>query len=136
VALAVQVSEAPANGRWCILELLMRFLTAVITLAGVALAAMPAQAQDRGRAPDSVPAALRPPPGMCRIWLNGVPPNRQPAPTDCATAVKNRPANGRVIFGQQVTDAKPGMPVAPKKDLPANALPVVPPLPKKPPPRN
>jgi hypothetical protein len=46
-----------------------------------------------------VPPAYRPPAGMCRIWVEGVPPNQQPAPTDCVTAVRNRPVNGRVIFG-------------------------------------
>jgi hypothetical protein len=47
----------------------------------------------------TVPDGYRPPPGMCRIWIEGVPPDRQPAPTDCATAVRRRPANARVIFG-------------------------------------
>lgn len=47
----------------------------------------------------SVPPAYRPPSGMCRIWLEGVPANQQPAPTDCVTAVRNRPVNGHVIFG-------------------------------------
>ena len=46
-----------------------------------------------------VPPAYRPPEGMCRIWVEGVPPNQQPAPTDCVTAVRNRPVNGYVIFG-------------------------------------
>lgn len=59
-------------------------------------AAVAAQAQ--GRAP-AIPRDHRPPAGMCRIWLQNVPPSQQPAPTDCATAVRNRPANGRVIFG-------------------------------------
>jgi hypothetical protein len=36
---------------------------------------------------------------MCRIWIEGVPANQQPAPTDCNTAVRNRPVNGTVIFG-------------------------------------
>lgn len=36
---------------------------------------------------------------MCRIWLDNVPAAQQPAPTDCASAVRNRPAKGRVIFG-------------------------------------
>jgi hypothetical protein len=31
--------------------------------------------------------------------LDDVPAGQQPAPTDCATAVKNKPQNGRVIFG-------------------------------------
>ncbi|HEX2721575.1 MAG TPA: hypothetical protein VHM24_01555 [Gemmatimonadaceae bacterium] len=46
-----------------------------------------------------VPPAYRPPAGMCRIWIEGVPPAQQPAPTDCVTAVRNRPVNGSVIFG-------------------------------------
>jgi hypothetical protein len=48
-----------------------------------------------------VPSAYRPPQGMCRVWIGGVPPTQQPAPTDCTTAVRNRPANGRVIFGDE-----------------------------------
>jgi hypothetical protein len=36
---------------------------------------------------------------MCRIWLDGVPASRQPAPTDCASALRNRPAKGQVLFG-------------------------------------
>lgn len=47
----------------------------------------------------AVPPAYRPPAGMCRIWIEGVPPGQQPAPTDCVTAVRNRPVNGSVIFG-------------------------------------
>ncbi|MDO8500969.1 MAG: hypothetical protein Q7S20_03910 [Gemmatimonadaceae bacterium] len=46
-----------------------------------------------------VPPAYRPPAGMCRIWIEGVPAGQQPAPTDCVTAVRNRPVNGSVIFG-------------------------------------
>jgi hypothetical protein len=71
-------------------------------LAFVALAAaapLSAQGRDRNRAPDDIPAAHRPPPGMCRVWVDGVPPGQQPAPTDCKTAIRNRPPNGRVIFG-------------------------------------
>ena len=48
-----------------------------------------------------VPPAYRPPAGMCRIWIEGVPANQQPAPTDCVTAVRNRPVNGKVIFGDE-----------------------------------
>lgn len=47
----------------------------------------------------AIPPAYRPPQGMCRVWIDGVPPDQQPAPTDCVTAVRNRPANGSVIFG-------------------------------------
>src|SRR5678815_2948933 len=57
-----------------------------------------------------VPPAYRPPQGMCRIWIDGVPPDQQPAPTDCVTAVRNRPANGTVIYGNDAPrkgDSKP-----------------------------
>jgi hypothetical protein len=52
----------------------------------------------------AIPADARPPKGMCRIWLDGVPAAQQPAATDCSSAVKNRPANGRVIFGDDYAD--------------------------------
>lgn len=50
-----------------------------------------------------IPPAFAPPSGMCRIWIDNVPASQQPAPTDCASAVKNRPLNGRVIFGDDKT---------------------------------
>jgi hypothetical protein len=53
-----------------------------------------------------VPPAFYPPAGMCRIWINQVPAGQQPAPTDCASAVRNRPANGRVLFGDQPPKGK------------------------------
>ena len=45
-----------------------------------------------------VPKAYLPPAGMCRVWVDNVPAARQPAPTDCATAIRNRPPNARVVF--------------------------------------
>jgi hypothetical protein len=45
---------------------------------------------------------------MCRIWLDGVPAGQQPAPTDCATAVRSRPANGRVLFGDDYAQGDTG----------------------------
>ena len=47
----------------------------------------------------TVPRGHLPPAGMCRIWIDGVPPGRQPRPTDCRTAERNRPDNARVIYG-------------------------------------
>jgi hypothetical protein len=67
-------------------------------LATSLLAASAAGAQSRSRT-DSIPREHYPPAGMCRIWIDGVPADRQPAPTDCASAVRNRPSNGRVVFG-------------------------------------
>ena len=50
---------------------------------------------------DRIPPGQLPPAGMCRIWIDGVPPGQQPAPTDCQTAVATKPANARVIWGDQ-----------------------------------
>jgi len=55
-----------------------------------------------------VPRGFAPPAGMCRIWITGVPAGKQPAPTDCASAVRNRPANGKVLFGEDPSKAKKG----------------------------
>jgi len=55
-----------------------------------------------------VPPGFFPPAGMCRIWINDVPPGQQPAPTDCASAVRNRPANGKVLFGDDPAKNKKG----------------------------
>ncbi|MBL8996483.1 MAG: hypothetical protein JNL44_04115 [Gemmatimonadetes bacterium] len=46
-----------------------------------------------------VPRSMMPPAGKCRIWIAGVPARQQPAPTDCATALRQNPANGTVIYG-------------------------------------
>ena len=62
-------------------------------------AAAQAAAQQSTATKEEIPAQYKPPKGMCRIWLNDVPPPQQPAPTDCATAVKKVPTNGRVVFG-------------------------------------
>ena len=67
--------------------------------AAILAVASPRAAQAQGKGNQDIPAGSRPPAGMCRIWLDNVPAAQQPAPTDCATAVRNRPAKGRVIFG-------------------------------------
>jgi hypothetical protein len=59
-----------------------------------------AQSQ-RGRRSSNIPPGQMPPAGMCRVWIDGVPPGHQPAPTDCQTAVANRPANARILWGDQ-----------------------------------
>src|SRR5207247_11427198 len=69
--------------------------------------AQPQQIQSKDTS-KTIPAEARPPKGMCRVWLNGVPAAQQPAPTDCASAVKNHPANSRVIFGDDVADSAKG----------------------------
>ena len=70
-------------------------------LVALVLAASPLAAQGRGHDGDRVPRGHLPPPGMCRIWIDGVPPGRQPEPTDCATARRHAPRNARVIYGDR-----------------------------------
>jgi hypothetical protein len=76
--------------------------TTFLALACTAALAGTANAQKRGD--EDVPKTFRPPPGMCRIWLDRVPAKQQPAPTDCPTAVRNRPPNGRVLFGDDYVE--------------------------------
>ena len=89
----------------------MKQLTAVLTIGLIIAAAAPVMAQQTSRdsarrsALAAIPADARPPKGMCRVWIDGVPAAQQPAATDCATAVKNRPSNGRVIFGDDYADS-------------------------------
>jgi hypothetical protein len=73
--------------------------TIILAAALVAVTATSAAAQRHGRNTNGVPPGQRPPDGMCRVWIDGVPPGQQAAPTDCATARLNVPANGRVIVG-------------------------------------
>lgn len=46
-----------------------------------------------------MPRGYWPPPGLCRIWIDGVPPGRQPGVTDCAYAYTHVPRDGRVLYG-------------------------------------
>ena len=82
----------------------------ILTFAGVIATAGPlaAQGRGRGRSDTDIPPGHRPPPGMCRIWLNGVPPGQQPAPTDCETAVRNQPPRSRIIWGDNTDGDRRG----------------------------
>jgi hypothetical protein len=85
-------------------------LVGLIMTAGVAEAQRPVPAtprvQQQPRRDQVVPPGFYPPAGMCRIWINGVPAAQQPAPTDCASAVRNRPTNGKVLFGEDRSKTK------------------------------
>ncbi len=69
------------------------------------LVAFPLGAQDRGMSEPAqplIPRSAMPPAGMCRIWLKDVAPAQQPAPTDCAAAIRARPQGASVLFGGEV----------------------------------
>ena len=93
---------------------------ALVAAAGFLVSASPAEGQrpvpirskpqaTQPRSRDQVvPPGFFPPAGMCRIWINDVPAGQQPAPTDCASAVRNRPANAKVLFGDDPPKSKRG----------------------------
>jgi len=65
---------------------------------GVSVSAPAAPAAPRAATP-AVPVHLLPPAGKCRVWMEAVPAPQQPAPTDCATALRLKPANAVVLYG-------------------------------------
>lgn len=75
------------------------FTMAMTGMAALAIAAGSAEAQGKGKGPKKVPPGHLPPAGMCRIWYDGVPPGRQPAPMSCREAERRAPRNARVIYG-------------------------------------
>jgi hypothetical protein len=87
-----------------------------------------AQASAARTSADSIPREHLPPEGMCRIWLDGVPPAQQPAPTECSVAVRNQPPNGRVIYGPRKgsgsSRAAPALPIRRFDGSAANQPPV------------
>ncbi len=102
-------------------------VAALVLLAGVANAqrrpvpiTSGTEQTGQSRREPIVPPGYAPPAGMCRIWIKGVPPGQQPAPTDCSSAVRNRPANGKVLFGDEPGKAKKGK--SNKKSTTSNGL--------------
>lgn len=103
--------------------ILKRFL--IVAILGVGLAAFQNTAGAQSFAPsrsrqDPVPQRYRPPAGMCRIWLDSVPANRQPAPTDCASAIRNVPPNARVVFSDSAAVKRRGKEKPKKPDTSDN----------------
>ena len=89
----------------------------VLVLAALLAGGSSIQAQARPQPQEpkpTVPRSHLPPAGMCRIWLENVPPAQQPAPTDCASAVRNQPRNARVIFSEEPRN--PNLPIKSLKE--------------------
>jgi|SRR5688572_30534664 len=79
----------------------LTFLIAT-TAALIALAVLAgtAEAQGRGRKSGKIPRGHLPPPGLCRVWYDGVPPGHQPPATSCADArYEAARRGGRLIYG-------------------------------------
>lgn len=95
------------------LSILVVSVMLLFPMPGVSQSLRPAESKSKKGAEknEPVPKAYLPPPGMCRIWVDNVPAARQPAPTDCATAIRNKPPNAKVIF-------PPGRPGDPRSQAP------------------
>jgi hypothetical protein len=72
----------------------------------VAISAIPAQGRSGSTPAQSRrPAALPFPQNeICRVWIDGVPAEKQREPTDCETARRTVPPNGRVLRGDDARD--------------------------------
>ena len=108
--------------------------TVTLVIGAVAVVSLPqsglAQGRSREKARDDIPVSARPPAGMCRVWLDDVPVAQQPAPTDCATAVRNRSPKSRVIFGDDYVTKKDSTRKGSDKQVPIKGF--APAKPKKP----
>lgn len=75
----------------------MKKLVFIISLAAATAVTTPMAANAQG-----IPARMRPPRGMCRVWVPGRALGRQPAVMSCAAAKRLRPRYGNrafVVFG-------------------------------------
>lgn len=78
----------------------MQRLSLIVGLVAVAAVTSTAEAQRRDHG-DDIPPGHRPPPGMCRLWIDGLAPGLQPKPTDCDTAERQAGENTRIIYGDR-----------------------------------
>ena len=122
-----RISNTSVSAPW-------RLLVAASALAlALPLAQASAQSRDRDKDRESdktgVPREFLPPAGMCRVWIDGVPAQQQPAPTDCASAVRNKPANGRVIYGEDKAKGKKidNLPIKSLRGIDRKGPPLIPP---------
>jgi hypothetical protein len=82
------------HNAWTFLVATTAALIALAVLAGTA------EAQGRGRKAGKIPPGHLPPPGLCRVWHDGVPPGHQPPATSCADArYEAARSGGRLIYG-------------------------------------
>lgn len=102
-------------------------LTAALVLAPLG-ALQAAQDRSQDSKGSTVPESAMPPAGMCRVWLRDVPERQQPAPTDCATAIRTMPRDAMVLFGDLKRSARVSpnartVPARPSGARPARELP-------------
>jgi hypothetical protein len=74
----------------------------------LALGAVSADAQGRGRNAQGIPPGQLPRAGECRVWYDHLPPGRQPRATSCdrAERIASRDRDARVIYGDDYYGAR------------------------------
>ncbi|MBI3569303.1 MAG: hypothetical protein HY084_13980 [Gemmatimonadetes bacterium] len=95
----------------------MRSTVGMAFFAALASAPVGAQQYSRRAENGDIPQSAYPPAGLCRVWLKDVAASQQPAATDCNSAIRNHPANAKVLFGDM-----PGIPAATRNAPPASAF--------------
>ena len=89
---------------------------ALVLLAAPSVAGAQGKGKDDGKSKSSgggnkstvlakaqaIPRGHLPPPGQCRVWVDGTPPGQQAEPTDCRTAMEQASGvqNARVVVGR------------------------------------
>lgn len=68
--------------------------------AGVQFTGREQNLPDQGR-PFNIPLEYMPPPGKCRIWFPGRPPERQPPSGECADLERHLPLNTWLLRGAE-----------------------------------
>jgi len=76
------------------------WMVGAAAVAAAMLSAGTAGAQGHGRSSASVPPGMRPPEGLCRVWVDGKAPGQQEGVSDCAYARAHLPEGGRVLEGK------------------------------------
>ncbi len=77
---------------------------ACLTLAACTIVTVPPPAPEPVDAGPStavtlgVPPGHLPPVGMCRVWIRGRPPGRQPRPRTCDNILANAPAGAMILY--------------------------------------
>ena len=77
----------------------IRYAMAAGAALFIASATTGAQMPGRTTLPRTSTSSTSVPAGMCQIWIDGVPADRQPRPTTCEVARARVPNNGRIIYG-------------------------------------
>lgn len=80
---------------------------ALLTLAGPVAARGQTAGASAAETVITIPKSMLPPAGKCRVWMPDVPASQQPAPTDCTTALRQKPASAYLVFGPAKRDLSP-----------------------------